>query len=470
MTEHRGVTRGPRRAGRSGDEPSREEQREQTAHAAERFVPELMGGDLIDAEHQARYRFALPHVAGKVVLDAGCGVGWGSALLLSAGARRVLGIDIDLGAVADSCRRTPSGRFAVADLAALPMPSASVDVVVCFEVLEHTADAYRTLDELVRVLRPGGLLFVSSPNPRVYPAGNPYHVHELPPDELHAGVAARLPHLALHRQHLLVSSLICADGERASAPGALPIGTWSITPLAPGHDPYSVVVASTEPLPPLRGIQALAPSHQLDQLANLAATLSEEREQIHEDHQRLVAERHQLLDEREALRGDVDRLGTALRAAEERLVDADTGLRRLTAEVASADERTRRLSAERDDAREQVAAVTRGLGAERDEAREQLAALTAQLADADEARTLAARTAADRDRLGAALLRAERDLALAREAATQATARHGAAVEQLRQAQLHGDAAHAELDRMRQTVSWRVTASLRRVRARIGTR
>jgi Methyltransferase domain len=423
-----------------------------TGEAAERFVPELMGGDLIDAEHQARYRFALPHVAGRVVLDAGCGVGWGSALLLSAGARRLLGVDIDPGAVAESGRRAPSGCFAVADLAALPVASASVDVVVCFEVLEHTGDTGRTLDELVRVLRPGGLLFVSSPNPGVYPPGNPYHVHEMPPDELRAAVAARLPHLALHRQHLLVSSLICADGEHASAAGTLPVGAWSIAPLAPGHDPYSVAVASSTPLPPLRGIQALAPSHQLDNLASLAATLSEERERIHDDHQRVVGERQQLLGEREALHADVDRLTGALHAAEARLVDADTGMRRLTAEVASADEQTRRLNAERDEARELVAT------------------LTAQLADADEVRTVAARVTADRTRLGAALLRAEQDLALARDAVADAKARHGAAIEQLRQAQLDEDAAQTELDRMRQTVAWRLTTSLRRVRTRLGTR
>jgi hypothetical protein len=423
-----------------------------TGDAAERFVPELMGGDLIDAEHQARYRFALPHVAGKVVLDAGCGVGWGSALLLSASARRVLGVDIDPGAVADSRHRAPAGRFAVADLAALPMPSAGVDVVVCFEVLEHTADTDRTLDELVRVLRPGGLLFVSSPNPRVYPAGNPYHVHELAPDELRSAVAARLPHLALHRQHLLVSSLICADGERAGGPGTVPADTWSIAPLTPGHDPYSIVVASTEALPPLRGTQAVAPSHQLDNLASLAATLSEERERIHDDHQRLVAERGHLLGEREALGADVNRLAGALRAAEERLVDADTGMRRLTAEVASADEQARRLNAERDEARERVAA------------------LTAQLADADELRTLAARATADRARLGAALVRAEQDLALAREAVAEAEARHATAIARLRQALLDEDAAQSELDRMRRTVSWRLSASLRRGRARLGTR
>jgi SAM-dependent methyltransferase len=60
----------------------------------ERFIPELMGGELIEAEHQARYRLALPFLRGKRVLDAGCGSGWGSKLLVEAGAREVVGLDI----------------------------------------------------------------------------------------------------------------------------------------------------------------------------------------------------------------------------------------------------------------------------------------------------------------------------------------------------------------------------------------
>ncbi len=74
---------------------------------AERFVPELIAGGLIEAEHRARYAFALPHVAGQVVLDAGCGVGWGSALAVDAGASRVIGIDIAAEAVLDAQSRAP---------------------------------------------------------------------------------------------------------------------------------------------------------------------------------------------------------------------------------------------------------------------------------------------------------------------------------------------------------------------------
>src|SRR5262249_54551591 len=147
------------------------------------------------------------------------------------------------------------------DLAALPIADAVIDVVVCLEVLEHTADAGATLDELVRVLRPDGLLFVSSPNPAVYPAGNPFHVKELTPAELLAEVSARLAHVSLYRQHVLVASTLCADAEVPVGPGALAVDTWLIGGLERGHDPYAVAVGSRSALPPMRSVQALTTSH-----------------------------------------------------------------------------------------------------------------------------------------------------------------------------------------------------------------
>ncbi len=67
---------------------------------------------------------------------------------------------------------------------AIPLADDSVDVIICMEALEHSTDFTRTLDELVRVLEPEGLLFVSSPNPAVYPEGNPFHIHELDPSRI----------------------------------------------------------------------------------------------------------------------------------------------------------------------------------------------------------------------------------------------------------------------------------------------
>ena len=49
----------------------------------------------IEAEHHARYRFVASMVRGRRLLDAGCGVGWGSQILLDHGAASIDGVDID---------------------------------------------------------------------------------------------------------------------------------------------------------------------------------------------------------------------------------------------------------------------------------------------------------------------------------------------------------------------------------------
>ena len=76
---------------------------------AERYVPELMRGELLEAEHLARYRWAAPLAAGRRVLDAGCGMGYGAVMLLTAGASEVVGVDLAQ-AVLDAARPTmPAG-------------------------------------------------------------------------------------------------------------------------------------------------------------------------------------------------------------------------------------------------------------------------------------------------------------------------------------------------------------------------
>ncbi|MGZ4249698.1 MAG: methyltransferase domain-containing protein [Solirubrobacteraceae bacterium] len=287
----------------------------------ERFIPELMSGELIDAEHQTRYRFSLPHVRGCRVLDAGCGVGWGSALLVEAGASEVVGVDLDPEAVEDARRRVPAATFAVGDLMDLPFDDDSFDVVVCFEAIEHTGDTERTLDQLDRVLRPNGLLFVSSPNPDVYPPGNPFHLNEETPAELLRKAAGRFAQVRLFRQHVLIASVLCADrlGDRATA---IAPGVEAVTPLVPGHDPYSVVVAGNGELPAVAPMSVLAPSTQLDNITTLADELGQEIKRLNgelarlrEDHDKLgrdaSAYRAEAGTERAGLVAEIERLRVA---------------------------------------------------------------------------------------------------------------------------------------------------------------
>ena len=131
-------------------------------------LPALVGehrGTLADAESDVLYRWAAPAVAGKRVLDVGCGTGVGTELLRRAGAAGVLGSDHDRRAIEIATRQfaAAGGRFLVAEASALPLTSASFEVVICSRQAETSPDTDGLLGELRRLLAPGGLLFVSLP-------------------------------------------------------------------------------------------------------------------------------------------------------------------------------------------------------------------------------------------------------------------------------------------------------------------
>ena len=214
----------------------------------ERFDPELMGGSLLEAEHLARYRWAGALVEGKRVLDAGCGTGYGSELLARQGAAEVVGVDVDAEVIDAASRSDQRATFAVADLRELPADLGEFDVVVCFEVLEHIREPEVALDSLAGVLRPGGILAVSSPNRDVYPPGNPFHEHEFTPGELAEALSARFAHVRLVRQQDWLAAALFDDDD-FTALDALKVPVAKAVPGEPGKELYSVGLAGSTELP-----------------------------------------------------------------------------------------------------------------------------------------------------------------------------------------------------------------------------
>ena len=70
----------------------------------ERLIPNLPELTFLYQEHIVRYLFASQFVRSKVVLDAACGTGYGSSLLLDKGAKKVIGVDISKDAI-DYCNQ-----------------------------------------------------------------------------------------------------------------------------------------------------------------------------------------------------------------------------------------------------------------------------------------------------------------------------------------------------------------------------
>ena len=146
----------------------------------ERIVPDETEPGIV-ALHLKRYEFARPMCAQRDVLDAGCGVGYGSAYLAEA-ASRVVGVDIDGEAIAYARERYggASVEYHVADLLALPLERATFDVVCAFEVIEHLREPERFIGEARRVLREDGVLVASTPrvDATTDTPSNPHHERE----------------------------------------------------------------------------------------------------------------------------------------------------------------------------------------------------------------------------------------------------------------------------------------------------
>lgn len=150
----------------------------------ERLVPGSPSWDRYYCEHRQRYEFFASLVMGKNVLDAACGVGYGSQILALAGAKHVTGVDIAPDAIREAKANfyEANTSYQEADVTDLPFPDGSFEAVISFETIEHLQSPRSFVQELNRVLKPGGLLIISTPN-RFFGVKtskpNPYHVSEM---------------------------------------------------------------------------------------------------------------------------------------------------------------------------------------------------------------------------------------------------------------------------------------------------
>ncbi|MCD4813444.1 glycosyltransferase [bacterium] len=161
-------------------------------------------------EHWHRYLFSTQFIAGKKVLDCACGEGYGS-FLLSQYAHSVIGIDISHEAIAYAQEKYPQKNleFKTGSVAAIPLKTDhTFDVVISFETIEHVSGEvqHAFLKEVKRLLKPGGLFLVSTPNKKVYSDDplykNEYHLREFYPDEFKTFLHTGFSHIRLLGQRV----------------------------------------------------------------------------------------------------------------------------------------------------------------------------------------------------------------------------------------------------------------------------
>ena len=297
-----------------------------TRGSPDRSVPESGQAQLIEVEQVSRYLWAAQAARARLVLDAGCGTGYGSRLLAESGAREVIGVDLARTTLEMARPGMPeSVRLVLGDLRELEFEDDRFELVVCFEVIEYVENPLVVLNELIRVLAPGGLLLVSSPNRDAYQPGNPHRLHEFAPAELERALAAKLSHVQLLRQHHYVVSALTAPqaDNREGDGGNLVLNQLAGDPL--GDEIYAIAMASDAELPAIRDLAAVAGSARIGQWLSLlemqAAESDEKDNQIDELHAR-VSDRDRLVE----LLGEAEHRAAELPVLKLRIADLEREL------------------------------------------------------------------------------------------------------------------------------------------------
>lgn len=150
----------------------------------ERFIPDQFGQ--IALEHLNRYHFVINQLdlTDKIIIDLASGEGYGSNLLANY-AKKVYGIDISFDAIEHSKHkyRRDNLEFLVGNAINIPLPNKIADIFICFETIEHIERHFELIKEIKRVLKPNGILFISTPDKYYYSDlpkyNNEFHIKEL---------------------------------------------------------------------------------------------------------------------------------------------------------------------------------------------------------------------------------------------------------------------------------------------------
>lgn len=215
----------------------------------ERVLPGQVDADLLN-EHLSRYAFARRFAQGRLVLDIGCGAGYGSALLAEV-AERVTGLDASSDAVEYAREHYQRANLSFAQGDATEI-SGRFDLITAFEVIEHLEN-WRGLLNAARVaLAPGGLFIVSTPNKPLYAEArgesgiNPFHVHEFEYAEYRDALESVFPHVRMLVQNHSSGILFSPVLETAAVQSLMDSSAVDIDQAN-----FFIAVCSPDPIPAL---------------------------------------------------------------------------------------------------------------------------------------------------------------------------------------------------------------------------
>jgi SAM-dependent methyltransferase len=167
----------------------------------ERTLPDVAAENYWFRRHLAVYEWIAQRCAGLEVVDMACGEGYGSDVLARR-ALKVTGVDANPEAHDHArLRYTRPGVSFVRDL--VESYSEPCDAVVFLQTIEHVQDPSAVLDHFKEMLRPGGALYVSTPNvltlapPGAEKSDNPWHVKEYRSEEFRALCEQSFDHVEL---------------------------------------------------------------------------------------------------------------------------------------------------------------------------------------------------------------------------------------------------------------------------------
>jgi SAM-dependent methyltransferase len=189
-----------------------------------------------------QYALAAALAGGRRVLDVGSGNGWGTELL-ARHATEAVGVDLSSVAVREAQRRRPDADLRTADPAELPFEDSGFDLVVCLGALEHVDDPTRALEEMRRVLRPGGVLALSAGDATGVPDGAPFAPRRLDREALRAELEARFANVDALRHHAHLATGFDDDADADREPERIELAATAAC------DGATLLLASDEALP-----------------------------------------------------------------------------------------------------------------------------------------------------------------------------------------------------------------------------